>query len=163
MKFLESNELLCKEQHGFRSGRSCLTNLLEALENWTQALDEGYRLDVVYSTTIRHSTAYHIEGWLRSGRHLELDLVCRKRAVSNSRPACWKAFFEVYSITFLLATVSLCCSAYMPRQFRTESSRPSHACIVSKRLNLSAKFFHCLTRERVSEIWSPHLKPYWSN
>ena len=48
MKFLESNDLLCKEQHGFRSGRSCLTNLLEALENWTKALDEGYGLDVVY-------------------------------------------------------------------------------------------------------------------
>jgi len=48
MKFLESNELLCKEQHRFWSGKSCLTNLLEALENWTQALDEGYGLDVVY-------------------------------------------------------------------------------------------------------------------
>ena len=48
-KFLESNELLCREQHGFRSGRSCLTNLLEALENWTQTLDEGCGLDVVYS------------------------------------------------------------------------------------------------------------------
>ena len=48
MKFLESNDLLCKEQHGFRSGRSCLTNLLGTLENWTKALDEGYGLDVVY-------------------------------------------------------------------------------------------------------------------
>jgi len=48
MKFLESNELLSNEQHGFRSGRSCLTNLLETLENWTKALDEGYGLDVVY-------------------------------------------------------------------------------------------------------------------
>ena len=27
MKFLESYDLLCKEQHGFWSGRSCLTNL----------------------------------------------------------------------------------------------------------------------------------------
>jgi len=48
MRFLESNDLLCKEQHGFRSGRSCLTNLLETFENWTKALDEGYGLDVVY-------------------------------------------------------------------------------------------------------------------
>jgi len=48
MKFLESNNLLCRSQHGFRSGRSCLTNLLETLENWTKALDEGYGLDVVF-------------------------------------------------------------------------------------------------------------------
>jgi len=48
MRFLESNDLLCKEQHGFHSGRSCLTNLLETFENWTKALDEGYGLNVVY-------------------------------------------------------------------------------------------------------------------
>jgi len=46
IKHLEANELLCKQQHGFRKGRSCLTNLLEMLE--TQALDDGYGLDVVY-------------------------------------------------------------------------------------------------------------------
>jgi len=48
MKYLESNDLLCREQHGFRSGRSCLTNLLETLESWTKALDDGYGLGVVY-------------------------------------------------------------------------------------------------------------------
>jgi len=41
----------------------------------------------------------------------------------------------------------ICYSAYMPRQFRL-SVRPSvclsHACIVSKRLNVSSKFFHGL-------------------
>ena len=48
MKFLESNNLLCRSQHGFRSGRSYLTNLLETVENWTKALDEKYGLDVVF-------------------------------------------------------------------------------------------------------------------
>jgi len=48
MKYLDSNKALFEEQHGFRSGRSCLTILLETLENWTKALDEGYGLDVVY-------------------------------------------------------------------------------------------------------------------
>jgi len=41
----------------------------------------------------------------------------------------------------------ICYSAYMTRQFRL-SVRPfvrlSHACIVSKRLNVSSKFFHYL-------------------
>ena len=41
VKHLEANKLLCEEQHGFQRGRSCLTNLLETLESWTQALDDG--------------------------------------------------------------------------------------------------------------------------
>ena len=35
-------------QHGFVKQRSCLTNLLESLEAWTSALDDGYRVDVIY-------------------------------------------------------------------------------------------------------------------
>ena len=48
VKHLEANKLLCEEQHGFQRGRSCLTNLLETLESWTQALDDGYGLDVIF-------------------------------------------------------------------------------------------------------------------
>jgi len=44
-KFLESKEFLCKEQHSFSSGKSCVTSLLETLENWTKALEEGFGLD----------------------------------------------------------------------------------------------------------------------
>ena len=47
-KFLDSHQLLCKEQHGLSRGRSCVTNLLETLENQTKALDEGFGLDIVY-------------------------------------------------------------------------------------------------------------------
>ena len=35
-------------QHGFVTGRSCLTNLLVSLEEWSKALDEGGNVDVVY-------------------------------------------------------------------------------------------------------------------
>jgi len=48
VKFCEDNDTFCKEQHGFTRGKSCLTNLLETLENWTRSLDEGYGLDMVY-------------------------------------------------------------------------------------------------------------------
>ena len=48
VKFWEDIGAFCKEQHGFTRGRSFLTNLLEMLENWTRALDEGFGLDVVY-------------------------------------------------------------------------------------------------------------------
>jgi len=35
-------------QHGFREGRSCWTNLLTLLEDWTKSLDEAYAVDVIY-------------------------------------------------------------------------------------------------------------------
>ena len=48
MAFLEDHELLSESQHGFMRGRSCLTNLLESLEEWTATLDEGYGLDFLF-------------------------------------------------------------------------------------------------------------------
>ena len=35
-------------QHGFVSNRSCLTNLLVTLEEWTEALDEGYGIHAIF-------------------------------------------------------------------------------------------------------------------
>ena len=48
VEFMEKNGLLSAHQHGFRRGRSCLTNLLETFESWSRALDEGYGLDIIY-------------------------------------------------------------------------------------------------------------------
>ena len=48
ISFLEASKKLNSYQHGFTRKRSCLTNLLESLEAWTQALDEGYGVDVVF-------------------------------------------------------------------------------------------------------------------
>ena len=45
---LTENKLLSEAQHGFRRGRSCLTNLLESLEGWTEIIDEGNCIDVAY-------------------------------------------------------------------------------------------------------------------
>ena len=44
-KYLDSNSIVTKCQHGFVAGRSCLTNLLEVFEDWTQCLDEGYGIE----------------------------------------------------------------------------------------------------------------------
>ena len=35
-------------QHGFRSGRSCLSQLLNHYDNVIKLLEEGYNVDVVY-------------------------------------------------------------------------------------------------------------------
>jgi len=48
LSFLQDNKMINNDQHGFMRGRSCLTNLLETLESWTRALDEGFGLDVIY-------------------------------------------------------------------------------------------------------------------
>ncbi|CAL4244482.1 unnamed protein product [Meganyctiphanes norvegica] len=48
MEHLSENNLLNDAQHGFREGRSCLTNLLETLEAWTEIIDDGDCLDVAY-------------------------------------------------------------------------------------------------------------------
>ena len=45
---LEKHDLIRDSQHGFTSGRSCLTNLLEFLEEVTLNLDDGKPVDVIY-------------------------------------------------------------------------------------------------------------------
>ena len=45
---LESNNFLSPDQHGFRKGRSCTTNLLTAADDWTKAADHHWPVDVIY-------------------------------------------------------------------------------------------------------------------
>ena len=40
-KHLKKEALLSSEQHGFVERKSCLTNLLEALEDWTRILESN--------------------------------------------------------------------------------------------------------------------------
>jgi hypothetical protein len=39
---------MTKHQHGFSNKRSCLTNLLETLEEWTKAKDAGNNVDIIF-------------------------------------------------------------------------------------------------------------------
>ena len=48
VKYLETNLLIQDSQHGFRKGRSCLTNLLSFLDKVTGELDSGKSVDVVF-------------------------------------------------------------------------------------------------------------------
>jgi ribonuclease P/MRP protein subunit RPP40 len=45
---LDKFSLIKDSQHGFRKGRSCLTNLLVFMEEITYSLDEGKPVDVIY-------------------------------------------------------------------------------------------------------------------
>lgn len=45
---LDEHKLIVDSQHGFRSGKSCLTNLLEFFEYVTSEVDQGEDVDVIY-------------------------------------------------------------------------------------------------------------------
>ncbi|KAK7093942.1 hypothetical protein V1264_007621 [Littorina saxatilis] len=49
MKHLAENNLIHKEQHGFVAGRSCVTQLLDVLDAWTEVLDDGGSVDIIYT------------------------------------------------------------------------------------------------------------------
>ena len=49
MDHLQENDIVTKEQHGFMSGRSCMTQLLESMDAWTEALDDHGSIDIIYT------------------------------------------------------------------------------------------------------------------
>ena len=48
LEHLKHNNLITTSQHGFVGGRSCSTNLLAALDSWTEILDSGGGVDTAY-------------------------------------------------------------------------------------------------------------------
>ena len=48
VEFLEKNGLFYNSQHGFRRSKSCLTNLIEFMENALTWMDEGSSSDVIF-------------------------------------------------------------------------------------------------------------------
>ena len=46
--FLMEHNAITVHQNGFVQGRSCLTNLLQSLKDWTFSLDNGHEVDVVF-------------------------------------------------------------------------------------------------------------------
>ena len=49
VEHIEVNNLFSKHQHSFTKNRSCLTNLLlETTEEWTEAIENGCELDILF-------------------------------------------------------------------------------------------------------------------
>ena len=100
MEFLDARSLLSEDQHGFRSGRSCVTQLLEIIEIWSSMLDEGGSIDVVYldfrkafdsvphQRLLKKAEAYGIRGKLLLW--IESFLTGRKqRVIVNGGKSTW--------------------------------------------------------------------------
>ena len=101
MEHLLENELLRSSQHGFMPLRSCLTNLLEFLEEVTKLVDSGHQVDLMYldfsrafdkvphrrllmkvqSLGVRGNMAAWIEAWLNDRQ---------QRTVLNGKFSEWK-------------------------------------------------------------------------
>ena len=94
------NELFSPDQYGFRQFRSCLLQLLEALEDWTSYLDTGNQIDIIYfdfskafdsvshKLLLKKLTAYGISGKLHDwiANFLENR---RQRVVLNGCKSDW--------------------------------------------------------------------------
>ncbi|CAC5358720.1 unnamed protein product [Mytilus coruscus] len=48
MKYILMNNLFTSSQYGFRPGSSCVTQLLEVLDEWSELIDNGFPLDSIY-------------------------------------------------------------------------------------------------------------------
>jgi hypothetical protein len=46
---MSSNDLFTNSQYGFRPGRSCVTQLLEVLDDWSVLKDNGISIDIMYT------------------------------------------------------------------------------------------------------------------
>ena len=101
IKHLEENNLISNSQHGFRKGRSCLTNLLEFFHTMFSVYDKSRAIDILYldfqkafdkvphkrlmakvrSYGITGEVADWIENWL-TGR--------KQRVVINGKYSSWR-------------------------------------------------------------------------
>ena len=48
MEHMEENHLFTEHQRGFRKGRSCITQLIEVIDEWTEHLNNRDSIDAVY-------------------------------------------------------------------------------------------------------------------
>ena len=92
---LDKHSLIKSSQHGFTKGKSCLTNLLEFMEEVTENLDVGIPVDVIYldfakafdkvpfQRLFKKLTSHGIEGTV--GEWIKNWLTGRRQKVSLNR------------------------------------------------------------------------------
>ena len=67
---MEENNIFSKAQHGFVTGRSCSTQLLELMEDLTETLDSNGDVDIIYLDFKKPLIKYHINAYLKSLRDM---------------------------------------------------------------------------------------------
>ena len=119
LNHLLENNLMSPYQHGFLPQRSCCTQLITAMNHWTESLQQGYHTDVIYFDfckafdtvphlrLLRKLDAYGISGnllkWIKS------FLTCRKQHVEiNGQYSSWVFSQEWGSTRFCPGPSPLC-------------------------------------------------------
>ena len=103
---INSNKLIAEQQHGVIAGRSCITQLISTLEDWTKILDDGECVDAIYmdlkkafDSVPRQRLLAKLKGYRIKGKLLkwiETFLTCRKHCVLvNGAASSWS---EVVSV-----------------------------------------------------------------
>ena len=100
VKYLEENNLITPHQFGFRKGYSCTTQLLECIEEWSDAVDDKKSIDIIYldfkaafdkvphKRLLRKISAYGITGKIYNW--IENFLTNRKQRVTvNNSTSSW--------------------------------------------------------------------------
>ena len=92
---LKANSLACPAQHGFKAGHSTVTNLLEELKVWTEALMHRHAIDVIYLDFAKAFDTVPHQRLLRQiyslGIHgtaidfIKAFLTCRRQRVGGNR------------------------------------------------------------------------------
>ena len=77
---MEKHKLFTIHQHGFRKGRSCDTQLIEVLDDWTEQLDNKNAIDTIYLDfqkafdTVPHQRLINkLQSYGICGKNLRLD------------------------------------------------------------------------------------------
>jgi len=102
LNLLLENNLMSPYQHGFLPQRSCSTQLITAMNHWTESLQQGYCSDVIYFDfrkafdTVPHLRLLHkLEVYGISGKLLKWIksfLTCGKQCVViNSQYSFWSS------------------------------------------------------------------------
>ena len=79
VRHLEDNGLLQDSQHGFRKGRSCLTNLLTFMDKVSGNLDSGVPVDTVFldfAKAFDKVGTLSNRGWLLNWNPMEYPVIC---------------------------------------------------------------------------------------
>ena len=59
IKHMKANKFFTDRQFGFISGRSTSLQLLNVLDRWTEAIDQGKSIDVIYNVYGLYESVWH--------------------------------------------------------------------------------------------------------
>ena len=130
ISFLRTHNLISQDQFGFLSRRSACTQLLITLNNWTLNVDNGMKVDVVYTDIAKaFDTVSHSKLLLKVEAYgFKSNLLQWIRAFLNDRTQCVYVGLDVSSpnpspVVYLrVLSLALSCFCYMSMTFLTMSN-----------------------------------------